>query len=94
MPTPEPPPAPARPLFLELLEPVGDTTVESPLLEVSGLTISEAVVSVDGDLARVESDGRFALQVPLVLGANLLEVVASDPLGNQISLLLSVIYEP
>ncbi len=66
----------------------------SASLQVSGRTIPEAVVSVDGVLVRVKPDGSFAAQIQLQRGANDLEVLASDSVGNEKSVIRSVIYEP
>lgn len=85
---------PAKALFLEVDAPAEDTSVDSPALDVRGRTIREAVVSVNGDLAKVGRDGSFAIQIQLDEGANDVEVVASDPLGNETFVIRSVIYEP
>ncbi len=87
-------PASAKALLLEVDAPAEDTVVEDPTLAVRGRTIPEAVVSVDGDLVEVGRDGSFSTQVQLEEGANDLEVVASDPAGNEQYVLRSVIYEP
>lgn len=87
-------PASAKPLVLQLDAPAEDTIVSDPTLAVQGKTIPEAVVSVNGDLVKVGHDGSFTTQLRLEEGANDLEVVASDPAGNEKYVIRSVIYQP
>jgi hypothetical protein len=71
----------------------GETTNASPLL-VSGVTIPNAVVSVNDTVGLSAADGRFALTVPLEPGPNVLEIIASKPNGEQAFLILTVLYQP
>jgi len=50
---------------------------------VIGITRVDAVVTVDGTLVEVNEDGMFVHSVGLAEGPNLVEVTASDLLGNQ-----------
>ncbi len=85
---------PAKALFLQVDSPAEDDSVDSSRLQVSGSTIPGAVVSVDGDLVKVKSDGTFSTEIKLDEGPNDVEVVASDRDGNEQSVIRSVIYEP
>jgi hypothetical protein len=62
------------------------------------LTIPGAVVSVSIDdiveIANVDQNGNFSVTVNLEEGPNLIEVVASDQLGNEKSSSIAVIYVP
>ncbi len=71
----------------------GDTTNASPLL-VSGVTIPNAIVSVNDTVGLAAADGRFALTVPLEPGPNVLEIIASKPNGEQAFLIVTVLYQP
>ncbi|MBI4492729.1 MAG: hypothetical protein HY690_08070 [Chloroflexi bacterium] len=79
------PQAPAPAIFVELLYPA-DEDVEVPLsvasLTLRGMTLPGAVVSVDGELARVDEQGVFTAEVPLEEGASAIDIVASDADGN------------
>ena len=71
----------------------GETTTASPLL-VSGITIPNAIVSVNDTVGLAAADGRFALTVPLEPGPNVLEIIASKPNGEQAFLIITVLYQP
>jgi len=85
---------PAPKLVLQLTAPA-DLDVAVPLetdtLTVQGMTLSGAVVSIDGNLADVDAQGTFAGVAVLAEGANAIDVVASDDQGNQLSTTLYVI---
>ena len=81
-------------LFLEIKEPANESIVNDTPLVVVGITVPDAVVSVDGQTAEVNARGQFVVLVSLEGGPNLIEVVASDLAGVQESVLLAVIYSP
>ena len=81
-------------LFLNVTSPAESGTLNTADLPVTGKTIAGAVVSVDGNLVPVGSDGTFSTQVKLNQGPNDVEVVASDRQGNEKSVIRSVIYAP
>ena len=81
-------------LFLEIREPANESNVNDTPLVVVGITVPDAVVSVDGQTAEVNAQGQFVVLVSLEGGPNLIEVVASDLAGAQESALLTVIYIP
>ncbi|MDD5591265.1 MAG: hypothetical protein PHY18_04990, partial [Dehalococcoidales bacterium] len=66
----------------------------SPTVTVKGITSTDAVVSVNGQIVAVDTDGGFSEPVALDLGPNLIEVLASDFYGNSASVLITVIYRP
>jgi hypothetical protein len=87
-------PTPAAPFNITLDAPRdGDTTNTSPLL-VKGVTVSNAVVSVNDVVGVADGEGRFSLAVPLQAGPNVLEVIASQPNGQQAFAIVTVMYQP
>jgi hypothetical protein len=78
-------------LFLELLEPSEETTSASRIT-VSGQTLPDAVVSINGDIIYVDYRGIFTAQVNLEAGPNVIEVIASDFYGNEKFVVVPVIY--
>jgi len=96
-PTPTPTPTPAA-LFLEITSPVDESTVSTGNVTVSGSTIPGAVVSISIDdstvIADVDPNGNFQTVVPLEEGPNFIEVIASDPLDNQVSDNVTIVYIP
>ena len=80
-------------LFIEVSEPADNTVVSSAAITVTGRSSPDATVSVNGQIAVVEADGRFSTSdVGLQEGPNLIEVIASDLAGEERTLVLMVIY--
>lgn len=65
-----------------------------PEVPVSGFTMPNATVTVNGVLVDVDSDGAFTTTAILEEGPNLLEIIASNLAGEERSAVLSVIYIP
>lgn len=89
---------PTRPgvqaLSLRVDSPADEAIVSTNSLSVSGVTAPGAVVSVNGKLANVNQTGAFQYTLALVEGPNVIEIVASDANGSEMSSILSVDYEP
>jgi hypothetical protein len=85
-------------LLLQITQPIDGAQVSTRDILVSGKTIPGAVVSVSIDdtveIANVDQNGNFSVTVNLEEGPNLIEVVASDQLGNEKSSSIAVIYVP
>jgi len=96
--TPTPAPSTTMALFLEITQPQDGAEVSASTIVVSGKTIAGAVVSVSIDdtveIANIDQDGNFSVTVNLEEGPNIIEVVASDQLGNEKSSSIAVIYVP
>lgn len=71
----------------------GETTNTSPLL-VKGVTVPNAVVSANDVVGVANGEGRFSLTVPLQAGPNVLEVIASQPNGQEAFVIVTVMYQP
>ena len=86
-------------LFLEITQPADGAEVSTSPINVTGKTIPGAVVSVSLDDEIIEAvevgqDGEFTVAVSLEEGPNFIEVIASDPLGNEKSATVAVVYIP
>ena len=81
-------------LTLHVLAPQDNSVVNASQVEVVGLASAGAVVSVNDDILIVGADGQFKSMLSLEEGPNLVEIVASDENGNEISQILTVSYEP
>lgn len=82
-------------LFLEMISPDTDELfVMQSSFEFSGRTTVDALLSVNDRVLEVDEQGRFALSMDLEEGPNVIEVVASNALGEQFDEVLLVIYEP
>ncbi|MCH7656339.1 MAG: hypothetical protein IIC95_10230 [Chloroflexi bacterium] len=94
VPTPTSTPAPED-FVLHIIEPVAEETLTTnPTLLVSGRTRVDAVVSVNDTFVEPDINGLFSTELTLDDGPNIVEVVASISTGEQLSVVLVVIYEP
>ena len=101
--TPEPE-APARPtpvpqsaaLDLDVTFPPEDMIVDSETITVTGIASPDATVSVNGNLAIPDADGRFSLELIISPDENPLaiEVIATSVAGEELSLVRTVIFVP
>lgn len=80
--------------FLTVTQPTNESITNNDKVEVTGITVPSAVVSVNGDIAGVDTEGNFTMMVTLEEGPNLIEVIASDLNGDQESSTLTTIYVP
>ena len=78
-------------LFLEVIGLGEENIVRGDTLFLSGRACPDAVLSINGVIVPVDSDGVFGVNISLELGPNLLEVVASDLAGNTESRVITVI---
>lgn len=81
------------PLTLEVTEPEDESVVHVSEIVVSGITRSDAVVSINDVVVEVDEDGKFSATVTLEEGPNSIEVIASDYEGNEESQVLTLIYQ-
>lgn len=78
-------------LFLEVIGLGEENIVRGNTLFLGGRASPDAVLSINGVIIPVDSDGVFGVNVSLNPGPNLLEVVASDLDGNTESRIITVI---
>ena len=82
-------------LFLQLVSPAElEVFTDVGTLSVVGRTRVDAVVTINDSLVEPDIDGVFSLDVPLDVGPNIIEVVASVASGEQMDLVLVAIYLP
>lgn len=78
--------------FLDVVAPKDESVVQESLVQVSGRTVPDAVVSVNGQPVDVDASGNFSATVTLENGPNWIEVIASDFWGTQQFTAVSLIY--
>jgi len=71
----------------------GETVNASPWLVV-GQTQPGALVSVNDVVGFANGEGRFGLPVALLPGLNVLEVIASNAAGEEVFVILTIVYQP
>ena len=101
--TPEPG-APAGPtpmpqsaaLDLDVTFPPEDMIVDNETITVTGIASPDATVSINGNLAIPDADGRFSLELMISPDENPLaiEVIATSVAGEELSLVRTVIFVP
>jgi hypothetical protein len=83
-------------LFLEISQPSDGAHVSTSTVIVTGRTIPDAVVSLlvneEIEIADVDQNGNFSVNIYLEEGPNLVEVIASDQYGNENSVIIVVSY--
>lgn len=83
-----------KPLALQVLSPQDGAIVTTAQIQVSGLAAPGEVVTVNDNILLIGADGRFDTTVSLNEGPNLIEVVASNDLGEETTIELTVTYAP
>ena len=103
IPTPTPRPAPtptptatsvpqSEELFLEITSPQDNIVVTSAAIAAVGRASPDATVTLNGRLAEMDVAGNFSILFSLDEGINLIEVIASDLVGEVLTRVLTVIY--
>lgn len=87
-------PLASQTLWLQILSPVDEAVVNTPQVEVTGSAPTSAVVSINDEILIVGDDEQFQTTVSLDEGPNLIEIIASDENGNEMPVLLTIMYEP
>lgn len=81
-------------LTVRLLEPQDGDTLSTAVVTVRGEAPLETVVTVNDDILVVGEDRKFESDVALEEGPNVIEIVASDLEGNEVTFIVTVTYEP
>jgi hypothetical protein len=86
--------SPDEVLWIKIDYPEDGAVVDASELEIRGSASTGTVISINDDILYVESGEKFSDIIQLDESANLIEIVASDDIGNEIQLFLTVYYEP
>ncbi len=83
-------------LDLDVTFPPEDMIVDSETITVTGIASPDATVSINGNLAIPDADGRFSLELIISPDENPLaiEVIATSVAGEELSLVRTVIFAP
>jgi PBP1b-binding outer membrane lipoprotein LpoB len=81
-------------LWVRLGAPQDRMTVNTAQVEVNGQAPEETTITVNDNIIVVSPDQSFTSTVPLEVGPNVIEVVASNMSGNEVSFTLTVFYQP
>lgn len=79
---------------IQILSPQDGEVVKTKQIEVSGNAPVETVITINDQIILVSSSGDFSAPVSLEEGPNVIELVASDEKGNELDIILTVMYEP
>ncbi|MFA6081149.1 MAG: hypothetical protein WC741_01960 [Patescibacteria group bacterium] len=71
-------------IFLQVDEPKSNTTVNNPIINISGKTIANAYIFINEQELKADVNGNFTSATTLEEGENYILIVASDDLGNNV----------
>lgn len=71
-------------IFLQVNEPKNNITVNNPIINISGKTISNAYIFINEQELKADANGVFVSATTLEEGENYILIVASDDLGNSV----------
>jgi hypothetical protein len=71
-------------IFLQVSEPKNNITVNNPIININGKTISNAFIFINEQELKADVNGNFTTATTLEEGENYILIVASDDLGNSI----------
>jgi len=80
-------------LWLRLFTPKDGDIVTQEVIEVSGQAPAETVISLNDFIFLVTEEGSFSIPVILDEGPNIIELVASNMDGDEIALVLAIVYD-
>lgn len=81
------------PPTLDVISPQDGEHVKSPTVMVSGQTMAEAIVTVNGKEAPVDDKGAFAMSLDVRRGTTVLTIVARRRRGSETQINRSVVYD-
>ena len=80
-------------LWLRLTSPKDGEIVTRDVIDVNGQAPEGTVISLNEEILVVAGDEQFTIPIKLDEGPNVIELVASDLNGDEIALVLTVVYE-
>ena len=81
-------------LIIQLFSPQDEAVFNVAQINVSGKAPVGTVISINDQIIVVSESGDFSVPVLLEEGPNVIELVASDLDGNELDIVLAVVYEP
>jgi hypothetical protein len=74
--------------------PLDNSIIESDLVDVQGITDNDTILTVNGEKVAVTNDGKFALNLKLHRGVNVIRVQAVNKANKETAKVLTVEYKP
>ncbi len=81
------------PLWIKIISPLDNSTVNTAEVEIKGSAPVETVLTINDEIVLVGSDQQFSAKVVLDEGINEIEILGSDISGNEIFIPLTIYYE-
>jgi hypothetical protein len=81
-------------LWLKIDEPQDGAVVNARQVDIKGHASLDAVVTINNEILFMENSQDFTTTLNLTAGANLFEITASDIQGSEVTLYLTIYYEP
>src|ERR1041384_3091882 len=70
-----------------ILSPQDDSVVNVPEIEVTGEAKPDTTITLNDEIVVVDQSGTFSVKLSLEEGPNDIEIVASDPEGNEVNVI-------
>ena len=80
--------------WIKIISPQDGDTVSTDTIKLTGQAPEGTVISAQDKIILVPASQSFEVQVTLQEGINLIEVNASDAIGNEIDTSVTIVYEP
>jgi len=80
------------PPVLALASSLNNTTIDVPTITLTGRTENDAKLQVNNIIVALAEDGSFTLNLGLAEGTNSIEILATDPAGNEERIFMLVSY--
>ena len=81
-------------LWVRLFSPQDESVVNTPQISLTGQAPTETIITVNDEIAIVSDDQSFSIPLDLQEGPNVLECIASDLDGNEVTFIITITYEP
>lgn len=78
------------PPALSISTPISDFSTQIDTVEIAGQTDPEATISVNSNQVNLDKGGRFFVRVPLQMGSNQIQIIATGKSGRQTKVIRQV----
>ncbi|MSR85478.1 hypothetical protein EXS71_03550 [Candidatus Uhrbacteria bacterium] len=78
---------------LQVDQPLDESRVPQPNIQVSGKTASESSVTINGQQAIVQPDGTFSMEINIPRGTTLITIIAKRRHGHEATVTKRVVYD-
>lgn len=81
-------------LWVKIISPEDGAVVDDPEIAITGEAAPGTVLTINDNILYIENDEEYTVRVMLLQGANLIEIIGSNQAGDEVTLYMTVYYEP